>query len=76
MPQANELLKQVLELPLDERAKMAAELLESLSDAEEGVEEAWADEIRSRVAAVRAGELESTDWRLVLDEVEREVLGR
>jgi len=76
MPQANELLKQVLELPLDERAKMAAELLESLSDAEEGVEEAWADEIRSRVAAVRAGELEGTDWRLVLDEVEREVLGR
>jgi len=76
MSQANELLKQVLELPLDERAKMAAELLESLSDAEEGVEEAWADEIRSRVAAVRAGELESTDWRLVLDEVEREVLGR
>jgi putative addiction module component (TIGR02574 family) len=76
MPQANELLKQVLELPLDERAKMAAELLESLSDAEEGVDEAWASEIRSRVAAVRAGELESTDWRLVLDEVEREVLGR
>jgi hypothetical protein len=55
---------------------MAAELLESLSDAEEGVDEAWASEIRSRVAAVRAGELESTDWRLVLDEVEREVLGR
>jgi putative addiction module component (TIGR02574 family) len=76
MAQANELLKQVLELPLDERAKMAAELLESLSDAEEGVEEAWANEIRSRVAAVRAGELEGTDWRVVLDEVEREVLGR
>jgi putative addiction module component (TIGR02574 family) len=76
MPQANELLKQVLELPLDERAKMAAELLESLSEAEEGVEEAWASEIQSRVAAVRAGELESTDWRLVLDEVDREVLGR
>ena len=55
---------------------MAAELLESLSDAEEGVEEAWASEIRRRVAAVRAGELESTDWRLVLDEVETEVLGR
>jgi hypothetical protein len=76
MPHANQLLKQVLELPLDERAKMAAELLESLSDAEEGVEEAWASEIRNRVAAVRAGDLESTDWRIVLDEVESEVLGR
>lgn len=76
MAQANELLKQVLELPLDERAKMAAELLESLSDTEEGVEEAWANEIRNRVDALCAGELESTDWRIVLDEVEREVLGR
>ncbi len=76
MAQANELLKQVLELPLDERAKMAAELLESLSDAEEGVEEAWVNEIRSRVDALCAGELESTDCRVVLDEVEREVLGR
>jgi Putative addiction module component. len=67
---------QVLELPLDERAKMAAELLESLNEAEEGVEAAWASEIRSRVAAARAGEIESTDWRLVLNRVEREVLGR
>lgn len=77
MPRAtHELLKQALELPLDERAKMAAELLESLNEAEEDVEAAWASEIRSRVAAARAGELESTDWRVVLDRVEKEVLGR
>ena len=55
---------------------MAADLLESLSDAEEGVEEAWSDEIRSRVAAARAGEIESTDWRVVMDRVEKDVLGR
>jgi hypothetical protein len=42
------LLKQALELPLDERASMAAELLDSLSEAEEGVEAAWASEIRNR----------------------------
>jgi putative addiction module component (TIGR02574 family) len=70
------LLAEALELPLDERAKMAAELLESLHEAEEEVEQAWATEIRSRVAAARAGELASTDWRTVLDRVEREVLGR
>jgi hypothetical protein len=72
----HELLKQALELPLDERAKMAAELLESLTEAEEDVEAAWASEIQNRVAAARAGELESTDWRAVLDRVEKEVLGR
>jgi hypothetical protein len=58
-------------LPLDERASMAAELLESLREAEEGVEAAWASEIRNRVDAARGGEMESTDWRLVLDRVER-----
>ena len=72
----HELLKQALELPLDERAKMAAELLESLTEAEEEVEAAWASEIQNRVAAARTGELESTDWRAVLDRVEKEVLGR
>lgn len=71
-----ELLAEALDLPLDERAKMAAELLESLDAAEANVEEAWAREIERRVAAARAGELESTDWRTVLDRVEREVLGR
>ncbi|HEX8170326.1 MAG TPA: addiction module protein [Thermoanaerobaculia bacterium] len=65
-----------MELPLDERAKMAAELLESLEEAEADVAEAWAREIERRVAAARAGELASTDWRTVLDRVEREVLGR
>lgn len=71
-----ELLAEALELPLDERAKMAAELLESLEEAEADVEEAWAREIEKRVAAARSGELASTDWRTVLERVEREVLGR
>lgn len=70
------LLDEALELPLDERAKMAAELLESLHEAEEDVEQAWATEIEKRVAAARAGELASTDWRTVLARVEKEVLGR
>jgi putative addiction module component (TIGR02574 family) len=71
-----DLLSEVLELPLDERAEIAAELLESLQEAETEVEEAWAAEIQNRVAAARAGELASTDWRAVLERVEREVLGR
>ena len=71
-----ELLAEAMELPLDERAKMAAELLESLEEAEADIEEAWAREIEKRVAAARAGELASTDWRTVLDRVEREVLSR
>jgi putative addiction module component (TIGR02574 family) len=70
------LLSEALELPPDERARMAAELIESLDYAKEDVEAAWAAEIQRRVAMVESGELESTDWRTVLDRVEREVLGR
>ena len=74
--ETRDLLNEALELPLDERARIAAELLESLQEAEAEIVEAWATEIRKRVAAARAGELASTDWRTVLDRVEREVLGR
>ena len=74
--ETSELLTEVLELPVDQRAKIAAELLESLRDTEPDVEEAWALEIEQRVAAARAGQLASTDWRAVLSRVEREVLGR
>ena len=71
-----DLLTEALELPMQERARIAGELLESLNDAEADVEAAWAGEIERRVAAARAGELESTDWRTVLERIEREVLGR
>jgi putative addiction module component (TIGR02574 family) len=73
---AEDLLAEVLHLSVSERAKIAAELLESLEEADHDVEAAWAAEIERRVAAARAGELESTDWRAVLDDVEREVLSR
>ncbi len=75
---ARDLLSRVLALPLNERARMAAELLASLDDEvpPQEVEAAWASEIQRRVAAARAGELESTDWRTVLDRVEKDVLGR
>ena len=74
--ETRDLLTEVLGLPLDERAKFAAEVLESLDETQDDVDAAWAAEIQRRVAAARAGELESTDWRIVLERVEREVLGR
>jgi putative addiction module component (TIGR02574 family) len=73
---ARDLLRKALDLPLDDRAKLAAELLGSLEEAENDVAAAWAAEIQQRVAAVRAGELSGTDWRTVLDCIESEVLGR
>jgi putative addiction module component (TIGR02574 family) len=68
-----ELLAEALELPPDERARIAAELLESLDYASDDIDAAWTAEIQRRVAQARAGELESTDWRTVLDRVQKEV---
>lgn len=73
---ARELLDEALELSAPERAEMAAKLLESLDEAQDDVAGAWADEIATRVSAARAGELESTDWRTVLDAVEADILRR
>lgn len=67
---------QALALPLDARARLAADLLDSLQESEAQVEAAWAEEIQVRVAAARSGDLESTDWRTVLDRIEQNVLTR
>jgi hypothetical protein len=40
-----ELLDEALQLPPEDRAQLAAELIESLDDAEHDVEAAWAVEI-------------------------------
>jgi putative addiction module component (TIGR02574 family) len=48
-----------LALPEEERADLALDLIDSLDGtAEEGVEEAWADEVDARVTAWRAGQAE------------------
>jgi putative addiction module component (TIGR02574 family) len=48
---AEDVLPQALELPLDERTRLAALLLESIEASEEDgdVEEAWLDEITRRL---------------------------
>ena len=69
---ARDLLRESLDLLLDERAKMAAELLESLQAAESD----WAIEIQRGSLLPGLTELASSDWRTVLSRVEREVFGR
>ena len=56
MPDAIEhLTEQALKLPEGERARLAQALLLSLDDVpEEGVEEAWGEEVGRRLAEVRS----------------------
>ncbi|MEM9461187.1 MAG: addiction module protein [Myxococcota bacterium] len=46
----------VLALPRSERLALAVELLESTEPEDEGVEQAWEDEIGRRVARIDRGE--------------------
>ncbi len=61
---SRELLREALLLPPEARAALAAELIESLDGGEtdEGVEAAWATEIRRRLADVDAGTTKTIPW--------------
>ena len=72
---ADQLLSDALDLPLDERATLAAELISSIDgEAEDGAEEAWAKEIEKRAERTRRGEARSADWDSVRERIEHNVL--
>lgn len=61
-------LKEALTLPEGERAEIAGALLESLEPLQEAdVEAAWREEVAARVAALDAGEVETTPWESIRD---------
>jgi putative addiction module component (TIGR02574 family) len=71
---ANQLLRDVLELPTDERAAVVTELLASLDDAAPetsgDMEAAWAEEIERRARRVLSGESAGTPWEEVRRSIE------
>jgi putative addiction module component (TIGR02574 family) len=73
---ATRVLEDALRLPAEERAEIADELLATLYDYQAEVEAAWAAEIERRVAHAQANPDDSVEWREVLRNIEREVLGR
>ena len=77
---AQEVLREALTLPVDERADVAAELLASLDEAAAEdpavVEAAWAAEIETRARRVLAGETAGTPWEDVRRRAEAELRRR
>lgn len=77
---AQDLLREALTLPIDERADVAAELLASLDDAgaedPAEVEAAWAAEIEKRARRVMARESQGIPWEEVRARAEAELRKR
>jgi putative addiction module component (TIGR02574 family) len=73
-PQVSELLEKALTLSTEERGELAARLIDSLDDgpAEEGVEEAWQEEINRRMDDIRTGRVKTIPGEQVLRELAEE----
>jgi putative addiction module component (TIGR02574 family) len=67
-PEVSRILEQALALSAQERGLVIDRLIESLDDepVEEGVEEAWASEIKNRVEDIRSGKVEMIPGEEVL----------
>ena len=59
MATTEEILNQLLSLPVDTRAQLAQKLLESLEPQNERNREIWAAEIESRLDAYERGDLQA-----------------
>ena len=77
---AQQLLREALTLPVDQRAAIAAELLASLDESpemdREAIEAAWAREIERRARRVIAGESDGEPWEDVRARVARRLAER
>lgn len=70
-------LADALRLDEDARAELASEVLASLDGpTEPDAEQAWDEEIASRIAAIEAGTVALEPWDDVRRRIEREILGR
>jgi putative addiction module component (TIGR02574 family) len=70
MANLDELTQQVLELPLEQRSKLAEKLLESLDElAPEELEQVWAAEAERRFQAFEDGRIDAVDGSAVHREI-------
>jgi putative addiction module component (TIGR02574 family) len=73
-PQVSDLLEKALTLSTQERGLLIDRLIKSLDEepAEEGAEEAWADEIKRRVDDIRSGKIKMIPGEQVLRDLAKE----
>ena len=70
-----DLFAKAVTLPEDDRAALAALLLDSLEDetSDKDVEEAWAAEVQRRMANYRAGNAQTIGWSELRERLHRRI---
>jgi hypothetical protein len=64
----NEILKNALELPIDERVLIADILTQSLNTSNNKIEQNWEEEVNKRLELIDKGELETISYKEFFDE--------
>jgi putative addiction module component (TIGR02574 family) len=68
---AQQILKEVLTLPLKDRATLVDDILASLDKPDEQIDRLWRTEIDDRIAAYRAGKISAVPLEEVLSKYRR-----
>jgi putative addiction module component (TIGR02574 family) len=78
MTTTSEILNAAMALSAEERAEVAHKLLLSLEPGETdpNVEQAWTDEVRRRLLAIREGRTTLRDWDDALEDIRRSLTGK
>jgi putative addiction module component (TIGR02574 family) len=64
--ETREILDRALELPAVEKARLIDQLLSSLDEPDEAIDELWRKEVEDRIQAYQAGQLKSVSLSDVL----------
>ena len=72
----DELLAEALRLSRGQRARVAAELLSSLEEADDAVATAWAEELLRRSRDVAEGRVQAVPWEAARTEIRTELSQR
>lgn len=71
------LREEALLLPVEERARLARDLIDSLDGpSDDGAQRAWLVEIERRLQEVQAGAVKLLDWEEVRDRIEARLRSR
>ena len=73
---SDQILKEAMALPAQEKARLAEKLLSSLESDQEGVNAAWEEELEARIDAYERGEETARPAEEVISEIRGRLMGR